>query len=520
MTTVREAREGDVAEVRDLFVRAYGEEYPFQDFYDTDWLKRAVFDDETLFLVAENDGRITATGSVLLATESMGDLVGEIGRLVAAPSKRAQGAAALLIRVLLERIQGRVHFAYGEVRTAHPGSQRLAEESGWTAAGFEPMKYRFSRRESVVLYASLLNPARELRRNNPRLIPEAARLAQTVLARMDLPVDAIIVDEPEGYPTGRAFALERLSERGVSTLLRIERGRLARREVFGHFSLAQGFFRIAAERSQYLVAREGDAVLGAAGFLHDPVDAKVRLFELIEFDDAVKGFLLSEVDRIAREELHAAYLEADVSAYSPRIQRTLERLGFVPVAYCPSMVFQNVERLDVLRMAKLTVPYDPGRMRLLEEGERVRAIVEAGLEDRTTGLAIGDSARRSELFEGLPEGELYHLSRLAVLRSYPAGKTLIREGDPPERLYILVEGRAEVRSQGKLLAELGPGKLFGEMGLVEKRACSADVALIADARVIEIGIPALERLMEARPRLGHVTALNLAKSLSRKLRGG
>ena len=31
--------------------------------------------------------------------------------------------------------------------------------------------------------------------------------------------------------------------------------------------------------------------------------SKVRIFELIEFDDAVKGALLAELDRVAREEL-------------------------------------------------------------------------------------------------------------------------------------------------------------------------------------------------------------------------
>ena len=39
-------------------------------------------------------------------------------------------------------------------------------------------------------------------------------------------------------------------------------------------------------------------------FLHEakaPNDRKVRIFELIEFDDAVKGYLLASVDRIARE---------------------------------------------------------------------------------------------------------------------------------------------------------------------------------------------------------------------------
>ena len=33
----------------------YGHDYPFQDFYDTSWLKAAVFDEATLFLVTDGD---------------------------------------------------------------------------------------------------------------------------------------------------------------------------------------------------------------------------------------------------------------------------------------------------------------------------------------------------------------------------------------------------------------------------------------------------------------------------------
>jgi len=42
---IRAAAEEDLGAIRDLFIAAYGTRYPFQEFYDTHWLKRAVFDD-------------------------------------------------------------------------------------------------------------------------------------------------------------------------------------------------------------------------------------------------------------------------------------------------------------------------------------------------------------------------------------------------------------------------------------------------------------------------------------------
>ncbi|MCX7935737.1 MAG: cyclic nucleotide-binding domain-containing protein, partial [Planctomycetota bacterium] len=328
----------------------------------------------------------------------------------------------------------------------------------------------------------------------------------------------IIEDEAEGYPAGHRYRLERLQQQGISPLLRIERGRVRNKEIFGNFSLSHGFFRIANSNSHYLVARDGDAFVGAVGFTHDPIDRKVRIFEVIDFSDEVKGFLLNAVDNIAREEMKAEYQEADVSAYAPRMQRTLERLGFVPVAYCPAMVFHDVERLDVVRMAKISAHYDLGRLRLLPAAERIKEIVEKSMEDRFVGLEIGEAARRAEIFQGLPEGDLYHLARIAAWREYPAGAHLIREGEKPDKLYILVEGRAEARSQGKRLGTISAGSIFGEMGLVENTPRTADVILVADSKVIEIEIPRLERLMERHPRLGYMVQRNIAASLSRKLR--
>ena len=49
-------------------------------------------------------------------------------------------------------------------------------------------------------------------------------------------------------------------------------------------------------------------------------------------------------------------IEVDVSAYAPRMQRTLVELGFLPVAYLPALVFHEVERLDVVKMVRLLDP--------------------------------------------------------------------------------------------------------------------------------------------------------------------
>ena len=112
MVEIREAKEQDVEKVRDLFVRVYGEDYPFTDFYNTDWLKKSVFGDDTLFLIAEDGNDVVATGSVMLTAGDLNDLIGELGRLITEPNKRSGGAATQLIGQALKTIEHSVQFAF------------------------------------------------------------------------------------------------------------------------------------------------------------------------------------------------------------------------------------------------------------------------------------------------------------------------------------------------------------------------------------------------------------------------
>ena len=180
MSTIREATDKDVEQIRDIFVQVYGKDYPFKGFYDTEWLKKAVYDDGTLFLVMEMDNKVIASASMMLTSGGLDDMIGEAGRLVATTEKRYRGKGLYtdLIIALLERTRDRVLFLMGEARTPHRGSQKILEELKWIPAGFEPMKYLLGkRRESIVFYFQTQGMAKELRRNNPHIISEVSVLS-------------------------------------------------------------------------------------------------------------------------------------------------------------------------------------------------------------------------------------------------------------------------------------------------------------------------------------------------------
>ena len=90
-----------------------------------------------------------------------------------------------------------------------------------------------------------------------RGFPEVYQLAATALEACRVPVDVIVDDESAPYPFGHGFTVSELTTEGYSRLLRIERGRVRNREIFGPMRLQYGYFKLISHHSKYLVAREG-----------------------------------------------------------------------------------------------------------------------------------------------------------------------------------------------------------------------------------------------------------------------
>jgi len=263
--------------------------------------------------------------------------------------------------------------------------------------------------------------------------------------------------------------------------------------------------------------------LGAIGFTVDNIDKKVKVLELIEFDDEVKGFLLSTLVKMAPEKFGALYIEMDVSAYSPRMQKSLDRLGFVPVAYCPSMVFRGVERLDVVRMAKLLFPPDVKDIILTPMSKDMFKLAMKDLEIKKVGMEITEITRQSDIFQGLSDGELSQLAQICKMVSYPAGKTICSEGECGSEIFVLAEGRASVLAKRtgekrSKIGTIGQGEIFGEMSIIEDKPRVADLVTDVTSKLVVIDRFELENLMNKNSHLGKMVMKNMAQGLSRKLR--
>jgi len=76
-------------------------------------------------------------------------------------------------------------------------------------------------------------------------------------------------------------------------------------------------------------------------------------------------------------------------------------------------------------------------------------------------------------------------------RTFKAGDVVFREGDFPDRLYLIGRGEAEVMKETRggppaVLARLGPGEFFGEIGIMANTPRSATVRAATDLETLSI----------------------------------
>ncbi len=101
---------------------------------------------------------------------------------------------------------------------------------------------------------------------------------------------------------------------------------------------------------------------------------------------------------------------------------------------------------------------------------------------------------QNRLLEGLTETQLGQIAGLLTREEHEQGVSIIRQAEPPQRVYLLVEGRVQVRRHlpGELpgaIVELGPGSFFGEMAVMA-RAARHSSSVIALTRVTTLSLSA------------------------------
>ncbi len=514
---IRPAGESDVSAIQNLFGVCYGDRYSHPEFISAEYLRKMIYTDNSLVLVAEDsDARIVATASVVIDVGAYADLIGEFGRLVVHPDMRGQHIGHQLMTERIRRVEPYLHIGFCDNRVAHTRSQQISLSHGFAPIGFLPIHNG----EPVALFVKHFGEGLKLRRNHPRVAPQAYGLAQRALRSCGIEADAIVDEMSPPYPLDESFELEEMSAKGYASLLRFERGRVKHPEILGPARLHFGLRALEAHNTSYLLARKRGHLVGAVGYAHDArLDHAVRIFELVCVDEHPVRVLLKELMRRSREEWRVDYVEADVNAHAPRMQKTLLELGFVPVAYLPAAVFHHTERLDTIRMERFYVPVRTTGYELIEEAEPVFEMVLRNLNTRAIQPKLVRLLPHTRIGQELNREQIARLSTLFETVEFSDGETIVQAGERDARLYILLTGGARVFS-GTPAEEVGSvneGELLGEVSLLQKTPHTATAVADGPVEAAAVRHSDLNRLLEQRCDIGVVLFRNLATGLSSKL---
>lgn len=88
------------------------------------------------------------------------------------------------------------------------------------------------------------------------------------------------------------------------------------------------------------------------------------------------------------------------------------------------------------------------------------------------------------LFEGLSRRDLQQLGRWADEVDIPEGKRLAHQGEFAYEFFVIEDGTADVSKEGRVIATLGPGDFFGEIGLMQTVRRTATVVATSAMRLI------------------------------------
>jgi CRP-like cAMP-binding protein len=131
-------------------------------------------------------------------------------------------------------------------------------------------------------------------------------------------------------------------------------------------------------------------------------------------------------------------------------------------------------------------------------------------------------ARHAQLLEHLAEVPLFAtcskrdlqtVARHAEVMDFADGAAVVRQGEAGNAFYVLVDGTAVVRRNGRKVADLHAGDFFGELALLDPAPRNADVVAVGDVVVARVLQGDFRRMLRDVPTMNERLLAGLARRL-------
>lgn len=104
-----------------------------------------------------------------------------------------------------------------------------------------------------------------------------------------------------------------------------------------------------------------------------------------------------------------------------------------------------------------------------------------------------DTLKNTGFLKGFTDADIWELVRASNWQTYPAGTTIIQEGEVDDSFYILLSGVVSIDKSGQHIGNLQDGDCFGEMGFLSKTKRTATVVSKTEVALIKVNSSTLTR---------------------------
>jgi CRP/FNR family cyclic AMP-dependent transcriptional regulator len=143
--------------------------------------------------------------------------------------------------------------------------------------------------------------------------------------------------------------------------------------------------------------------------------------------------------------------------------------------------------------------------------ERAKAQADRGFMDKILA--------RAGMFHRVEPSAVSALTSQLDPVDFPCGHTVFAEGEPGDRLFILISGKVKIGRRSpdgreNLLTIMGPSDMFGELSIFDPGPRTSSATTITEVRAVSMDRDALRAWIADRPEI----AEQLLRALARRLR--
>ena len=131
--------------------------------------------------------------------------------------------------------------------------------------------------------------------------------------------------------------------------------------------------------------------------------------------------------------------------------------------------------------------------------------------------------RQIPFFQELKSREIREISKILNFRTFTAGETVFKQGQPGLGMYVMHSGLVEIVQEDEdetkmVLAEISGSSFFGELSLLDDSPCTASAFAVEESELALFSREDLLTFSEQKPHLGVKIMMQLSQIVAERLR--